>query len=81
MRNSSLQRNIGDDFQAVEVGGGTFLECLECPARYSINTLTMLGKHFNSYHVEKGEEKTAAEDGELMLLDYFIECNIPFNTL
>ena len=80
---SSYKNSIRDNFTVIQMEGKSFLRCLKCPARFSVNTSsTNLKKHINSCHSEHTEDKkTIVEDKELFLLSYIIECNLSLNTL
>ena len=76
--------NIRDLFRKIDVGGENFLECAECHKLLSTTTSTTnLRKHFKIYHQDRGINTIIAplEDKELVILNYILECNIPFNTL
>ena len=76
--------SIREHYEMVQIEDKKYTKCRECHKLFSTKTSsTHLKKHYLLHQNNNGKNKVIekAEDKELAILNFMIDCNIPFNTI
>lgn len=76
--------NIREHYDVLYIEDRKYAKCRECPKIFRATTSTShLRNHYLSHQNNNGKNKVIekAEDKELAILKFIIDCNIPFNTI